>query len=263
MEKNMNKIDEKFFELREKGEKALIPFFTAGFPSLEKTVEMVRMAEKSGADLVELGVPFSDPTADGPIIQHTSYKALEAGVDTDKIFGICAQLQKTISIPYLLMTYYNPVYKYGLKKFAARCGETGVSGIIIPDMPYEESSMLKSVLGQQDVTLVSFMTPFTSARRAEKILKDAGGFIYFVTAAGVTGPGGIFAAELIDKIEFTRKITGKPIAAGFGISGVNQIKMIKDHVDGVIVGSFFAKKIMDGKTDTLWDIIRRFKKALK
>ncbi len=259
----MNKIDEQFHNLKSKGEKALIPFFTAGFPSASKTVEMVRMAEKSGADLVELGIPFSDPIADGPVIQYTSFKAIEAGMNTDRVFGICGDLQKTVSIPYLLMTYYNPVYRYGLQKFAARCGNMGVSGIIVPDLPYEESSYLKTALRDYDVKLISFMTPFTSEERAEKILKTAEGFIYFITIAGVTGPRGSFAEELTNKIDMTRKITDIPIAAGFGVSGVQQINLIKTHVDGIIVGSFFAQKIIDGKTDRLWEIIRRFKKALK
>lgn len=259
----MNRIDEKFLDLKNRGEKALIAFFTAGFPSAGKTVEMIKMAEKSGVDMVELGIPFSDPIADGPIIQYTSLQALKAGINTDGIFDICFELQKNIRIPYLLMGYYNPVYRYGLKKFADRCAAAGVSGVIIPDIPYEENGEIRGLLKEKDIKLISFMTPFTSVKRAEKILKDAEGFIYFVTIAGVTGPKGSFAGELIAKLKEAKRITDIPLAAGFGVSGVKQIREIKEFVDGVIVGSFFAKKIIDGKTDRLWEIIRRFKRALK
>jgi len=259
----MNRIDEKFIDLKQKGEKALIPFFTAGFPSAGKTVQMVKMAEKSGADMVELGIPFSDPIADGPIIQYTSLKALENGVNTDTIFEMCGALRKTVSIPYLLMGYYNPIYRYGLKRFVNRCAASGVSGLVLPDIPYEESGEIRGLLREHDIRLISFMTPFTSLQRAEKILKDAEGFIYFVTIAGVTGPKGSFADELVEKIRETKKITDIPVAAGFGVSGVKQVREIRDFVDGVIVGSFFAKKVIDGKTDRLWEIMRKFKRALK
>ena len=259
----MNRIDEKFRDLREKGEKALIPFFTAGFPSAGQTVEMAMMAEKAGADLIELGIPFSDPIADGPVIQHTSLKAIEAGINTGKIFDICGQLKSAMKIPYLLMTYYNPVYSYGLKKFAKRCEETGVSGVILPDVPWEESGEIRETLGERDLRLIDFVTPFTSRKRAEKILSGAGGFVYFVTTAGVTGPRGSFSKDLVGSLDLCRKVTGTPIAAGFGISGASQIKMIKDHVDGTIIGSFFARKIIEGKTESIWEIMRRFKRALR
>jgi tryptophan synthase alpha chain len=259
----MNKIDEKFAEMKRKNEKALIAYFTAGFPSVKKTTEIVRKAEKAGVDIIELGVPFSDPIADGPIIQYASFKSIERGINIDKIFGICEVLKKSVNLPYLLMTYYNPVYKYGCEKFAKRCSETGVSGIIIPDLPFEESGNTRTTLKRFDVTLVSFITPFTPVKRAEKILKNAEGFVYFITSAGVTGPRKNFSNEMVKSLKAIRAMTHIPVAAGFGITSKDQIEQVKNNVDGVIIGSFFVKKIIDGKIEELWTEIRGLKKPLK
>ncbi len=258
----MNRIDEKFAELKKKGGKALIAYFTAGFPSAAGTVEIVKKAAKAGADIIELGIPFSDPIADGPVIQHASFKALEKGVNTDKVFGICGILKNSVSVPYLLMTYYNPVYKYGLSKFAVKCSETGVSGVVIPDLPYEESGDVRRSLKKYGIRSISFITPFTPLKRAEKILKDAEGFVYFVTSAGVTGQKAGFADEILERLKTAKSITNVPVAAGFGISSPEQVEQIKDNVDGIIVGSFFVKKIINGKMEELWAEIKRLKKPL-
>lgn len=258
----MNGIDEKFAELKKKGEKALIAYFTAGFPSAGKTVEIVKKAEKSGADIIELGVPFSDPIADGPIIQYASFKALESGMNTDRVFGICDTLRQSVSVPYLLMTYYNPVYKYGLSRFSKRCAESGVSGVIIPDLPYEESGDVRKILKRHELKSISFLTPFTPVKRAEKILKDAEGFVYFITSAGVTGSMAGFSDRIAGRLKMVKNITDVPVAAGFGISSPAQIEQIKDNVDGIIIGSFFVKKIIDGKMEQLWAEIKELKKPL-
>jgi len=258
----MNRIDAKFSELRKKGGRALIAYFTAGLPSVEATPNIVKKAEKAGADIVELGIPFSDPIADGPVIQHASFKALEAGVNTDKVFGICSVIKNSAGIPYLLMTYYNPVYRYGLLKFAKRCRETGVSGVIIPDLPWEESAEARKVFRRQGIVLVNFLTPFTPQKRAERILKDAEGFVYLVTYAGVTGRKSGIPDETLSTMKRFKKMTDVPIAAGFGISTTEQIKKIRDSIDGVIIGSFFVKKIIDGKIEELWETIASLKEAL-
>ncbi len=258
----MNRIDEKFAELKGKGEKALIAYFTAGLPSVNGTIEIVKGAEKSGVDIVELGVPFSDPIADGPIIQDASFRALEAGMNVDKVFDICKALKRSVKLPYLLMTYYNPVYKYGCVKFARRCAETGISGIIIPDLPFEESRDIRKILKKHGTILVSFLTPFTPLKRAKRILKDAEGFVYFITSAGVTGPRKSFSSEMAKKLKEIRTMTGIPVSAGFGISSAVQIEQICDNVDGVIIGSFFVKKIIEGKIEQLWADIKELKMPL-
>jgi len=258
----MNKIDEKFGEIREKGEKALIAYFTAGIPSVKGTVEIIKKAEQSGVDIVELGIPFSDPIADGPIIQYASSLSLKKGTNTDTVFKICSKLKKSVKIPYLLMTYYNPVYRYGIARFAKRCADTGVSGIIIPDLPFEESREVREVLRKKDIYLINFLTPFTPKIRAERIIKKSEGFVYFITSAGVTGPREKFSEKMWENLEVIRKITDIPVAAGFGISDSNQVKRIKKSVDGVIIGSFFVKKVIDGKMKELWQAIKEVKKAL-
>ncbi|MCM8777976.1 MAG: tryptophan synthase subunit alpha [Candidatus Omnitrophica bacterium] len=258
----MNKIDEKFKKLKGKGEKALIAYFTAGLPSTKGTVEIIRKAEKSGVDIVEIGIPFSDPIADGPIIQYASHISLEKGTNTDTVFEICRELGKSINIPYLLMTYYNPVYRYGIEKFSKRCAQTGVSGIIIPDLPFEESKDVREALKKQNVYLINLLTPFTPEKRAKKIIKASSGFIYFITSAGVTGPREKFSKEMWDKLKIVQEISSIPVASGFGISDAEQVKRLREYVDGVIIGSFFVKKIIDGKIEELWKEIREIKKAL-
>jgi len=258
----MNRIDEKFVELRQKGEKSLIAYFTAGFPSAEETVEIAKKAEQAGVDIIEIGVPFSDPIADGPIIQFASFKSLKKGMNTDRVFEICSILQRSISVPYLLMTYYNPVYKYGLARFARISAETGVSGLIIPDLPYEESEEIRKVLKRYDIKLIGFITPFTPVQRMRKILGDAEGFVYFITSAGVTGPRSEFSSKLASALKKVKSISSVPVAAGFGISSPEQVRQIRDSVDGVIVGSLFVKKIIDGKMDELWEKIQELKKPL-
>jgi len=258
----MNRITEKFKEIRRKGDKALVAYFTAGIPSIRGTVEIIRKAEDAGVDIVEIGIPFSDPIADGPIIQYASSLSLEKGTNTDSVFEICRELQMSVKIPYLLMTYYNPVYRYGINRFAKRCRDTGVSGIIIPDLPFEESKEVREILRKKGICLINFLTPFTPEKRAKKIIKESDGFIYFITSAGVTGPREKFSEKMWKKLKDIKKITDIPVAAGFGISGANQVKKIKRYVDGVIVGSFFIKKVIDGKIKELWKEIKEIKEAL-
>lgn len=258
----MDMIQKRFQELNRKDEKALMPYFTAGFPSVEETVEIVVKAQAAGADLIELGVPFSDPIADGPIIQYSSFEALKNGVNTDKIFGICRSLKQYVDIPYLLMTYYNPVYRYGLERFVDNCCRSGVAGLIIPDLPYEEALPLAGIMKQRELSLIPFITPFTGDDRAVNILKGAGGFVYFVTVAGVTGPRSDVKNDTIAQMKRLKRNVKLPVSAGFGISETGQILKIKPYIDGVIVGSLFTKKIIDGKMVDLWQKIREFKEAL-
>ncbi|MFN4226787.1 MAG: tryptophan synthase subunit alpha [Candidatus Ratteibacteria bacterium] len=259
----MTEIEKKFIELEKKREKALILYFTAGFPSFEESINIIKKSAEKGADLIEIGIPFSDPIADGPIIQYTSTKALENGINTDKCFKLAFLLKKSIKIPYLFMTYFNPVYKYGIEKFADRCVECGVSGLIIPDLPYEESFEIRKILKERNINLIYFLTPFTSEQRAKKIIKMANGFIYFISIAGTTGPKEDISLETISSIKRIKKITKIPVALGFGISNKKQIKKVKRYVDGIIIGSFLLKKIIDGKVKEIEQFIVEFKKELK
>jgi len=258
----MNRIDEKFNQLKKENRKALIGYFTAGFPDFETSVEVILKSVKAGVDIVEIGVPFSDPIADGPIIQHTSNVALKKGINLEKVFSLCRILKKSISTPYLLMTYYNPVYKYGLEKFTEKAEEVGVSGLIVPDLPFEESMPLKKYLKEREIFLINFITPFTPFKRGKNIVKNSDGFVYFVTMAGVTGTKKEFDYKMFSIIEKYKKIKDIPFAAGFGISSVSQIKKIKTYFDGVIIGSYLLKKLIYGKIEDVERSIKEFKKVL-
>jgi len=259
----MTEIEKKFNELKKKNEKALILYFTAGFPSFEKSIKIIKRSIEKGADIIEIGIPFSDPIADGPIIQYTSSKALENGINVDDCFEIAKILKKEKDIPYLFMTYFNPVYKYGIERFTDRCVECGISGLIIPDLPYEESFEILKILKERNLNLIYFLTPFTSEKRMRKIIRKANGFIYFISVAGVTGPREEIDIETINSLKKVKKMVKVPIALGFGISNRKQIREIKGYVDGIIVGSFFLKKIIDGQIDNIENLISEFKEELK
>lgn len=259
----MSKITEKFKELEAKKEKALIAYLTAGFPDFPSSICIMKEVEKCGVDLLEIGVPFSDPIADGPVIQASSQKALEKGINLRKIFQLCKTLKKSISIPYLLMSYYNPIFNFGLARFAKQCSITGVSGIIIPDLPVEENSPLNKFLKPYGIDLIHFLTPYTSAARTKKIISSASGFIYFVSVAGVTGTRNSFAPGLIKNVKEIKKNTSLPVAVGFGISNNKQVQQIGKVADGIIIGSYLIKKISDGKTKEMERTLKEFKEILK
>lgn len=259
----MTEIEKKFKELKNKKEKALILYFTAGFPNFYDSIEIIKKCVKNGADIIEIGIPFSDPIADGPIIQYTSNKALENGMNTDECFKFSQILKKEIDIPCLFMTYFNPVYKYGIKRFIENCRKSGISGLIIPDLPFEESFEIRKFLEEKNMNLIYFLTPFTSEIRMKKILRKANGFIYFISLAGVTGPREIISLEAVEKVKKIRKMTNIPIAIGFGISKVEQIRYIKNYVDGIIVGSFLLQKIINGEIEKLGKSVKKFKNELR
>ncbi|MCM8818336.1 MAG: tryptophan synthase subunit alpha [Candidatus Omnitrophica bacterium] len=259
----MTEIEKKFKELKKKKEKALILYFTAGFPSFNSSIDIIKKSVEKGADIIEIGIPFSDPIADGPIIQYTSTKALENGINTDKCFQMAEILKNEINVPYLFMTYFNPVYKYGIEKFANRCVECGASGLIIPDLPFEESENLRKIVKERNMNLIYFLTPYTTEKRVKKIIKKANGFIYFISIAGVTGPRENLNSEVIDKLKKIKEITEIPVALGFGISTKEQINKVREYIEGIIIGSFFLQKIIDGKIEEVEKLIKEFKENLK
>ncbi len=220
--------------------KAFIAFITCGDPDLETTGAAVRAAAQNGADLIELGIPFSDPTAEGPVIQGANLRALKGGVTTDKIFDFVRELRKDVSIPMVFMTYANVVFSYGADQFISTCKEIGIDGLILPDLPFEEKEEFLPLCHQYGVDLISLIAP-TSENRIAMIAKEAEGFLYIVSSLGVTGTRSEIKTDLGSIVELVRKNTTIPCAIGFGISTPQQAKAMADLSDGAIVGSAIIK----------------------
>ncbi|MCQ2433366.1 MAG: tryptophan synthase subunit alpha [Clostridia bacterium] len=222
--------------------KAFIAFITCGDPDLDTTAEAVRAAAANGADLIELGIPFSDPTAEGPVIQGANIRALAGGVTTDKIFDFVAELRKTVSVPMVFMTYANVVFSYGMERFCARCEDVGMDGLILPDLPYEEKEEFAPTCRKHGLDLVSLIAP-PSENRIAMIAKEAEGFLYIVSSLGVTGTRSEIKTDLASIVSVVRENTKVPCAIGFGISTPEQAKKMSDISDGAIVGSAIIKII--------------------
>lgn len=222
--------------------KAFIPFITCGDPDLETTAKIVREAVANGADLIELGIPFSDPTAEGPVIQGANIRALKGGVTTDKVFDLVRELRKDVTVPMVFMTYSNVVFSYGADKFISTCKEIGINGLILPDLPYEEKKEFLPQCKKYGVDLISLIAP-TSENRIAMIAKEADGFIYLVSSLGVTGTRSEISTDLKSIVDVIRQNTSVPCAIGFGISTPEQAKKMADIADGAIVGSAIIKII--------------------
>ena len=220
--------------------KAFIPFITCGDPDLETTGKLVKEAVKNGASLVELGIPFSDPTAEGPVIQGANLRALEGGVTTDKIFDFVRELRKEVTVPMVFMTYANVVFSYGSESFIKTCSEIGIDGIILPDLPFEEKEEFLPECHKYGVDLISLIAP-TSKDRVARIAKEAEGFIYLVSSLGVTGTRTEINTDLDSIVKIIRENTSVPCAIGFGISTPEQAKKMASISDGAIVGSAIIK----------------------
>lgn len=225
----------------EKG-KAFIPFFTVGYPDLDTSAACIREAVANGAALIELGIPFSDPTAEGPVIQEASLVALKGGVTTDKIFDFVADLRRDITVPLVFMTYANVVFSYGTERFIAKCHTLGIDGLIIPDLPYEEKEEFLPACEKYEVDLISLIAP-TSADRIAMIASEAKGFIYLVSSLGVTGTRSEITTDLASIAAVVKKNTETPCAIGFGISTPEQAAKMTSFADGAIVGSAIIKLI--------------------
>ena len=228
--------------------KAFIAFVTCGDPDLETTAKVVRAAVENGADLIELGIPFSDPAAEGPVIQGTNLRALRGGITTDKIFAFVKELRRDVKVPMVFMTYANVVFSYGAEKFISTCRDIGIDGLILPDLPYEEKEEFLPTCRQYDVDLISLIAP-TSENRISMIAREAEGFIYIVSSLGVTGTRSEIKTDLASIVKVVRENTKVPCAIGFGISTPEQAKRIADISDGAIVGSAIVKLIEKYGTD--------------
>ena len=233
----MSKISEAFAH-----GKAFIPFITCGDPDLDTTKEIVLSMAANGADLIELGIPFSDPTAEGPVIQGANLRALTGGVTTDKIFDMVRQLRQDISIPMVFMTYANVVFSYGADKFISTCAEIGIDGLILPDLPFEEKEEFDDMCLKYGVDLISLIAP-TSANRIAMIARKAQGFIYIVSSLGVTGVRSEIKTDIPSLVKLVRENASVPCAVGFGISTPEQASKMASVSDGAIVGSAIVKLI--------------------
>ena len=244
--------------------KPFIPFITGGDPSLDVTKKLLIALQEAGADLIEVGIPFSDPIAEGPVIQEADVRALAGGCTTDKLFDAIAEVQDQLHVPIVFMTYMNAVYTYGKERFMKRCVECGLSGIIVPDMPYEEKEELSGVCHKYGVELVSLIAP-TSHDRIKRIAEEAEGFLYCVSSLGVTGVRKDITTNIKEMIDQVRETTDIPCAVGFGIATPKQAREMAEAADGAIVGSAIVKMIAEYGEDCVpyvADYVREMKAAV-
>ncbi|MBR2666597.1 MAG: tryptophan synthase subunit alpha [Oscillospiraceae bacterium] len=256
----MNKIKAAFA-----GGKAFIPFITCGDPDLETTAACVRAMAAAGADIIELGIPFSDPTAEGPVIQEASLRALNGGVTTDKVFDLVRDLRRDVTVPFVFMTYANVVFSCGAERFFKACADVGVDGLILPDLPFEEKEEFLPLCRQYDVALISLIAP-TSAGRIAAIAREAEGFLYLVSSLGVTGVRSEITTDLASIVKVVRENTDIPCAIGFGISTPEQAKRMADLSDGAIVGSAIVRLLERYGTQApphVGDYVKTMKDALR
>ncbi len=254
----MNKLHKAF----ENG-KAFIPFVTAGDPNLDTTEQLVLAMAQAGADLIELGIPFSDPVAEGPVIQQADERALAAGTTTDRIFEMVSRVRQKTDVPLAFMTYANPIFVYGAEPFMRRCAETGVDAVIVPDLPFEEKDELAPACRTHDVKLISLIAP-TSKERIGLIASQAEGFVYCVSSLGVTGVRSQINTDLSRMIAEVKAVRDIPCAIGFGISTPEQARDMAKVADGVIVGSAIVKmaaKFGTGCVQPIADYVREMKQA--
>ncbi|NLD30011.1 MAG: tryptophan synthase subunit alpha [Clostridiales bacterium] len=245
--------------------KAFIPFVTCGDPDLETTAAIVRAMAANGADFIELGIPFSDPTAEGPVIQGANIRALAGGVTTDKVFDLVREVRRDVTVPMVFMTYANVVYSYGAEKFIATCKDVGIQGLILPDIPFEEKEEFLDLCHTYGVDLVSLVAP-TSADRIAMIAREAEGFLYIVSSLGVTGTRTEISTDLDSIVKVVRENTDTPCAIGFGISTPEQCAKMGAIADGAIVGSAIVKLVAQYGKDAagpVGEYVRSMKEALQ
>ena len=252
-----SRIEEAF---KKTGNRAFIAFITGGDPDIETTERLIHVMTESGVDIIEIGIPFSDPIAEGPVIQAADERALASGCTVDQLFDMTKRLRQKLDIPLLFMTYINPVFAYGAEKFMDKCVECGIDGIIVPDLPYEEKDEL-AICAQKGVKLISLIAP-TSWERVAKIAKEAEGFLYCVSSLGVTGIRNEITTNVSEMISEVKKTTDIPCAVGFGISTPEQAKEMAEVSDGVIIGSAIVNIIAQHGRDSE-EAIKEYVKGIK
>lgn len=255
----MSRIEQAF-----QNKKAFIPFVTGGDPNLDVTEQLLYVMEEAGADLIEIGIPFSDPIAEGVVIQEANERALAAGCTTDKLFDMVKKARQKVTVPMVFLTYLNPIYTYGKEKFMKRCIECGIDGIIVPDMPFEEKGELSAVCEEYGVDIISLIAP-TSKERIRMIAKEAKGYIYCVSSLGVTGVRSEIKTDIAGMVKLVRETTKVPCAVGFGISTPEQAQKMAGLSDGAIVGSAIVKMVAKHGEDCVSyvkEYVRTMKEAL-
>jgi tryptophan synthase alpha chain len=260
----VSRLDATFERLRANGERALVAYLMAGDPSLAETGRLVIEAEQRGADVVELGVPFSDPLADGPVIQRAGVRALAAGTTLPRVLEMVATLRASVRVPLVLMTYYNPVLAFGLKAFARTAVDAGADGVIVPDLPHEESEPLRAEAEPAGLDIVHVVAPTSPPARVKTIARLSRGFVYMVSLTGVTGERRELPKDLDAQVRTLRLVTTKPVCVGFGVSTPEQVAAVGRIADGVIVGSAIVRTIEQHTgTTTLVDAVGELVGALK
>jgi tryptophan synthase alpha chain len=250
----MGRIGDKFETLRGTKEKALIVYLTAGDPSLSVTKKLILGLEKAGVDILEIGVPFSDPTADGPVIQAASQRALKAGMTLEGVLNLVTEVRKVSEIPIVLFGYFNPIFAYGVQKFAGAARRAGVDGVLVVDLPYEEAKELRIYTDAVGIDFISLIAPTTDGKRLKKITAQASGFLYYISITGITGTAAPKIENIKTEVKKIRKITNLPIAVGFGISKPQQASEIGRFADGVVIGSAVVRLIDENKNNP--DLVR-------
>lgn len=238
----MGRIEDKFYELKKLGKKALITFVTAGDPDIGTTVRIVEEMESCGADIIELGIPYSDPIAEGPVIQAANVRALKHAIKISDIMNSVKEMRKKVKVPLLYLLYCNCILQYGIDKFFADCKEAGLDGVIIPDLPFEERDELEGAAEKNGIVMITLVTP-TSGERIEKLTSNAKGFLYCVSSLGVTGVRSSFNTDFEEFFSRINSATSIPKAIGFGISTKEHVKQLKGYCDGLIIGSAMVKRI--------------------
>jgi tryptophan synthase alpha chain len=256
----MNRIDRTFRKLKKEGKKALIPYIMAGDPDLEATKRYIYDLESTGADIIELGVPFSDPLADGPTIQRAAERALQKGTTLRKVIGLVKEIRKTSEIPLILMTYYNPVFKLGVEPFIKKAVKAGVDGVIIPDLIPDEAGEFIRLSRQYKLDTIFLLAPTSTDNRIRRVAKTSTGFIYYVSITGITGAKLSMGNLMKNTLSAINKATNKPVAVGFGVSNAKEASSVSRMADGVIIGSAIVKLI--AKRKSIRGFVKNIRKAI-
>ncbi len=254
----MKRIQEAFESCRRENRKALVPFICAGDPSLELTAKLLPAIAEAGGDIIELGVPFSDPMADGPTIQAASERAVAAGTTLPQILDLVRDFRKQYQTPIVLFSYYNPIMQYGVDKLAADCAQIGIDAWLVVDVPSEEQDEIRPALRAHGLDWVTLLAPTTPRERAAKILQDPGAFVYYITVTGVTGTRAELPADLKDHLHMLKELTDAPVVAGFGVSTPTMASQVAQHADGAVVGSALVKTIAAADADKAVQAARDF-----
>ncbi len=258
----MSQLRDKLQTLKNSGKTGLIVYITGGYPDMAATVQAVLAAEKAGADIVEIGIPFSDPMADGPVIQKAAVEALKAGASTAGILAAIKEIRRTSGIPLAIMTYFNPVMQYGTNSFAKAAKEAGVNALIVPDLSFEEYGEVAADFQENGLDFIQFIAPTTTEKRLQAICRQAAGFVYCISNTGVTGAREVDYSKLAPLINLVKEQTDVPVAIGFGIASPAAARSAGSYADAVIVGSAVMGKFMDGGIEEMSSFINHLRVSL-